>query len=80
MLTPVGNLHPAAFRMKDGALHLAKMSAPLRFVWSWPDVDLADVEPTSVSVARDPGGRWFGQCTSTRPTRCRSRLRARASA
>jgi putative transposase len=45
--------------MKDGALHLAKMSAPLRYVWSWPDVDPAAVDPTSVTVARDPAGRWF---------------------
>jgi putative transposase len=45
--------------MKDGALHLAKMSAPLRFVWSWPEIDPAGVDPTSVTVARDPAGRWF---------------------
>jgi putative transposase len=49
----------AAFRIKDGALYLAKMSAPLRFVWSWPDVDPADVDPTSVTMARDSAGRWF---------------------
>jgi putative transposase len=30
----------AAFRMKDGELRLAKASAPLRFTWSWPDVDV----------------------------------------
>ena len=46
----------AAFRMQDGALHLAKMSAPLRFVWSWPDVDPAAVDPTSVPVTRPGGG------------------------
>jgi putative transposase len=49
----------AAFRMKDGALYPAKMSAPLRFVWSWPDVDPADVDPTSATMARDSAGRWF---------------------
>jgi putative transposase len=49
----------AAFRMKDGTLRLAKMSTPLRFVWSWPDVDPAGLDPTSVTVARDPAGRWF---------------------
>jgi putative transposase len=49
----------AAFRMKDGTLHLAKMSASLMFVWSWPDIDAAAVDPTSVTVARDPAGRWF---------------------
>ena len=26
----------SAFRMKDGALRLAKTTAPLVFVWSWP--------------------------------------------
>ena len=49
----------AAFRMKDGALHLAKTSGPLRFVWTWPDVDVTALDPTSVTVARDPAGRWF---------------------
>ena len=49
----------SAFRMKDGALHLAKMSVPLRYVWSWPDVDPAGIDPTSVTVTRDPAGRWF---------------------
>jgi putative transposase len=42
----------AAFRLKDGALQLAKMSRPLRYVWSWPDVDPAAVDPTAVTVAR----------------------------
>ena len=49
----------AAFRMKDGALHLAKTSGPLRFVWTWPDVDMTALDPTSVTLARDPAGRWF---------------------
>jgi putative transposase len=49
----------AGFRMRDGALWLAKMEAPLRFVWTWPDVGPADLDPTSVTVARDPAGRWF---------------------
>ena len=49
----------AAFRMKDGALHLAKTAAPLRFAWTWPDVDVANLDPTPVTVARDPAGRWF---------------------
>src|SRR5690348_16681869 len=49
----------AAFRMKDGSLYLAKMSAPLRFVWSWRDIDPAAINPTSVTMARDPAGRWF---------------------
>lgn len=49
----------AAFRMKDGSLYLAKMNAPLRFVWSWQDTDPAAMNPTSVTMARDPAGRWF---------------------
>jgi putative transposase len=49
----------SAFRMKDGALHLAKTSAPLRFTWSWPDVDVAGINPTTVTVSRDPCGRWY---------------------
>ena len=49
----------AAFRMKDGTLWLAKTYAPLRLVWTWPDVGPASLDPTSVTVARDPAGRWF---------------------
>jgi putative transposase len=49
----------AAFRMKHGALWLAKADAPLRFVWTWPNVDVTALDPTSVTVARDPAGRWF---------------------
>jgi putative transposase len=49
----------SAFRMKDGALWLAKMTAPLPVVWTWPDIDLGALDPTSVTVTRDPSGRWF---------------------
>lgn len=49
----------SAFRMRDGQLWLAKSSAPLRIVWSWPDVDLAGLNPSTVTVSRDPDGRWF---------------------
>jgi putative transposase len=49
----------AAFRMKDGLLWLAKTNAPVRFTWSWPDVDVNGLNPTSVTVTRDPAGRWF---------------------
>ena len=49
----------SAFRMKDGVLWLAKTTAPLAFVWTWPDVDVASLDPTSVTVSRDPCGRWF---------------------
>ena len=28
-------------------------------MWSWPDIDPATVDPTTVTVSRDPDGRWF---------------------
>ncbi len=49
----------SAFRMKDGQLWLAKTATPLNFVWTWPGVDMTSVDPTSVTVVRDPAGRWF---------------------
>jgi putative transposase len=49
----------SAFRMRDGALTLAKTHAPLAFVWSFDTVDLAALNPTMVVVSRDPDGRWY---------------------
>jgi putative transposase len=49
----------SAFRYRGGQLTLAKMRAPLALIWSWPDVDPATLEPTSVTVSRDPCGRWY---------------------
>ncbi|ASJ79635.1 transposase [Mycobacterium phage SwagPigglett] len=49
----------SAFRIKDGALWLAKTATPLRIVWTWPGVDLAALDPTMVIVSREPDGRWF---------------------
>jgi putative transposase len=49
----------SAFRWRDGQLTLAKTSAPLRFVWSWPGLDPATLDPSTVTVSRDPAGRWF---------------------
>ena len=49
----------SAFRIKDGQLWLAKASEPLRVAWSWPDVDLAALDPTMVVVSREPDGRYF---------------------
>jgi putative transposase len=49
-----------AFRWREGRLYLAKMmDAPLEVVWSWPEVDPASFEPTSVTVSREPCGRWY---------------------
>jgi putative transposase len=28
-------------------------------VWSWPDIDPATLNPTTVTVSRDPCGRWY---------------------
>jgi len=49
----------SAFRMKDGALWLAKTTHPLAFVWSWPGLDPATLDPSTVTVSRDPDGRWY---------------------
>ncbi|GAA4503351.1 hypothetical protein GCM10023191_056160 [Actinoallomurus oryzae] len=50
----------SAFRWREGRLYLAKMmDTPLEVVWSWPDVDPASIEPTSVTVSREPCGRWY---------------------
>jgi putative transposase len=49
----------SAFRYRDGRLYLAKMGAPLAFTWSWPDIDAASIDPSSVTVSRDPCGRWY---------------------
>jgi putative transposase len=45
--------------MRGADLHLAKMRDPLPVVWTWPGTDLAELGPTSVTVSRDPVGRWF---------------------
>ncbi len=49
----------SAFTLRGGVLRLAKMSAALRYVWSWPDVDVTALDPAMVIVAREPDGRWY---------------------
>jgi putative transposase len=49
----------SAFAMRGGELRLAKTSTPLRFVWSWPDVDLTALNPAIVIVSREPDSRWY---------------------
>jgi putative transposase len=46
----------SAFRWRDGELTLAKMSEPLDIRWSRPLPEGA--EPSTVTVSRDPAGRW----------------------
>jgi putative transposase len=48
-----------AFTMRDGVLRLAKTEGPVRFTWSWPDVDLTALDPAIVIVCREPDGRWY---------------------
>ncbi|MFG3700903.1 RNA-guided endonuclease InsQ/TnpB family protein [Micromonospora sp. NPDC047620] len=49
----------SAFRLPGGNLSLGKTPGVLRFVWSWPGVDVTVLDPTMVTVSRDPDGRWF---------------------
>jgi putative transposase len=49
----------SAFTMRSSELHLAKMSAPLRYVWSWPGTDVTTLDPAMVIVSREPDGRWY---------------------
>ncbi|MFC5181404.1 RNA-guided endonuclease InsQ/TnpB family protein [Actinomadura harenae] len=49
----------SAFRMRSGELTLAKSDAPLRFVWSFENVEVAALNPTMVVVSREPDGRWY---------------------
>ena len=45
--------------MRGGELRLAKTSAAVRFVWSWPDVNVTSLNPAMVIVSREPDGRWY---------------------
>ena len=47
----------SAFRWQHGRLTLAKMTAPLDIRWSRPLPEGA--QPSTVTVSRDPAGRWF---------------------
>ena len=49
----------SAFTLHGGVLRLAKLSAPLRFVWSWPDAGVTALDPATVIVSREPDGRWY---------------------
>ncbi|MFJ8028312.1 RNA-guided endonuclease InsQ/TnpB family protein [Streptomyces sp. NPDC096311] len=47
----------SAFRFRDGALTLAKMTEPLALVWSRPLPEGA--KPSTVTLSQDSAGRWF---------------------
>ncbi len=56
----------SAFRFRDGAPTLAKMSDPVDVVWSRPLPEGAT--PTTVTVSRDAAGRWFVSLLCGDPT------------
>ena len=49
----------SGFTMKPGGIKLAKHAEPLRVAWSWPDIDMTNLDPTSVVVTLEPDGRWY---------------------
>jgi putative transposase len=49
----------SAFTLRNGQLRLAKTPGRLAFVWSWPGVDVAGLDPTTVFVSKEPDGRWY---------------------
>jgi len=49
----------SAFTLRGGELRLAKMAAPVRFIWSWPEADVTALDPAMVIVSREPDGRWY---------------------
>ena len=49
----------SAFTLRGGQLRLAKTAGPLAFAWSWPDVDVAGLDPSTVFVSKEPDGRWY---------------------
>lgn len=49
----------SGFRWRDGQLLLAKMGTPLKLAWSWSDIDPTGINPTTVTVSREPDGRWY---------------------
>jgi putative transposase len=49
----------SAFTLRGGVLRVAKMAAPVRFVWSWPEVDVTALDPAMVIISRESDGRWY---------------------
>jgi putative transposase len=52
-----------AFQFKNGEVWLAKMASPLAIRWS----RALPGEPTSLTISRDPAGRWFVSFQGTVP-------------
>ena len=70
----------SAFSMRNGRLRLAKTSAPLSFAWTWPDVDVAGLDPTAVTVSGTHADAGMSPSPSMYPTRASSPPRALSSA
>jgi len=49
----------SAFSLRGGVLRLAKTDGPLRFTWSWPDIDVGALDPAMVIGSRESDGRWY---------------------
>src|SRR6266567_3558928 len=49
----------SAFSLRGGMLRLAKTATPLRFTWTWPEVDVTALDPATVIICREPDGRWY---------------------
>jgi putative transposase len=74
----------SGFRYRDGSLLLAKTGTPLAFAWSWPHIDPAAIDPTTVTISRDPCGRWYVSFAVDMPGPARAKVarahrKARAS-
>ncbi len=49
----------SAFTLRADQLRLAKMAVPVRFTWSWSDMDVTALDPAMVIISREPDGRWY---------------------
>jgi len=49
----------SAFSLRGGVLRLAKAASPLRFTWTWPDIDVTALDPAMVIVSLESDGRWY---------------------
>ena len=57
---PAGRaLHPQRVHYARRRAAAGQDGAPLRFVWSWPDVNVTTLNPAMVIVSREPDGRWY---------------------
>ena len=59
--------------MRGGELRLAKTGSRLRFVWTWPGVDVTALDPAMVIICREPDGRWYVTFAVDAPPRSRCR-------